>query len=142
MPTVKGKIIKTKKDEKGLFAIVQFNGRFPKENELLTIHWGAKRSESQNAIYWVFLNWLINDAGLKEQGHFDPMALHFNLKAHFLAEKIFDKGKFRAIEEATTTTLNKIEFGEYLDKIDKFMKDFFKIDTQPFWDIYARDYKL
>jgi len=79
---------------------------------------------------------------LKDQGHFDPQALHMDLKAHFLAEKIFTKGQFKAVEEATTTTMNKPDFGEYLEAVDHFMQDFFEINTAPFWEQYKKDYSL
>ena len=143
MPKASAKVIKTKTGDKGeLLAIVQFNRLSPRVGETLSVKWGSVRSLSQNALYFVFLSWLIDEGGLKEQGHFDPEALHLDLKAHFLANKIFDKGKFKAIEESTTTDLTKSEFAEYFEKVNKFVLDFFKIDTALFWRDYEENYKL
>lgn len=143
MPKVQAKTLRTKIDEQGrLLAVIQFNRTMPKPGELLKIKWGSIRTLSQNALYWVYLTWLINHGGLKEHGHFNPDALHFNLKQYFLAKKIFNKGQFQAIEEATTTQLGRAEFGNYFDKVDKFMQEFFKVDTSDFWKEYKDTYAL
>lgn len=132
MPKVKARVLTTVIG-KQMTATLEFNERLPRVGDTVTVKWGSTRTHSQNALYWVFLYWCINHGGLKDQGHFSPEALHLDLKAHFLSEKIFDKGQFKAIEEATTTTLGKTEFGEYVQKVDDFMKSFFSINTEPFW---------
>jgi hypothetical protein len=140
MPTVIGKVLKAGLKDGHFACLLALNGQSPKAGESVKLKWGSNRTLPQNALYWKYLTWLINDAGLKEKGHFSPDALHMDMKAHFLSEKIFSKGRFLAIEEGTTTILNKMEFGEYFDKVDEFMKDFFEIDTAPFWKEYREKY--
>ena len=141
MPKIKGRVSQVGYKDGKLFALIQCNEKAPKKDEIVTVKWGSTRTLAQNALYWKYLNWLIDHGGLKDHGHFDPQALHDNLKVHFLAEKIMDKGEFKAVEEPTTTMLGKTEFGEYFDKVDQFMLEFFDIDTKAFWEEYA-EHKL
>ena len=133
MPRVKARVRSHKIENGKLLVTLEFNERVPKIAELVTVKWGSTRSLAQNALYWVYLNWLINEGGLKDHGHFSPEALHLDLKTHFLSEKIMVKGQFKSVEEPSTTTLGKSEFGEYVDRVDKFVQEFFGVDTSSFW---------
>ena len=126
MPKVNGKVLQTKIDENGRFlAKIQLSGKLPKVGESIMVKWGSTRTTSQNALYWKYLTWLIEDAGLKENGHYSTEALHLDLKSHLLK-----KGE-------STTTMNKVEFGEFFDKVNLFIVEFFGIDTSSFFKEYA-----
>ncbi len=142
MPKVQGKVREVGNEGGMFFAKIQLNRKVPRVGENVIVKWGSQRTINQNSLYWVYLTWLINEAGLKDQGHFSPEALHLNLKQYLLAEKIFDKGKFKAIEESTTVTLNKVEFGEYFDRVDEVVNSIFEVNTAPFWEMYAKDWKM
>jgi hypothetical protein len=142
MPKVAGKVLASKIIDGAMLIKAQLNGKLPRQGEMITVKWGSNRTHAQNSLYWVFLNWLINDAGLKDQGHFSVEALHIDLKTYILAEKIFDKGRFKAIEEATTATLNKSEFGEYVNRVKEVVQEVFGVDSAPFWEEYEKDWKM
>ena len=142
MPKVMVRVLSTKIEDNKLIATIKCNQKMPKIGELAILKWGSTRTIPQNSLYWRFLNWCIEYGGLKDFGHFDAYALHLDLKAHLIAEKIFDKGKFKAIEEATTTTMDKGEFGEFIEAADKFIQDFFEISTAEFWEMHRSEYAM
>lgn len=133
MPKVSGKVLDTAIKDGAMLAKIQLNGKLPPKGATISVKWGSQRTHDQNALYWVYLHWLIHEAGLKDQGHFSEEALHIDLKTHILSEKIFDKGKFKAIEEATTADLTKTEFSEYFNRVQEVVLDIFGIDSAPFF---------
>lgn len=135
MPKIKAKMLGSKQDGSKLLGTLQFDGKVPPRDAIVSVKWGSSRSNPQNSLYWAFLNWCIKEGGLKrDHGYYSVDGLHENLKAHFLAEKTFTKGQFKAIEDATTTDLTKSEFSEYFEAVEHFMRDFFGIDTAEFWN--------
>ena len=77
----------------------------------------AIRSLSQNALYWVYLAKVSQETGGEEED------LHEFFKLKFLPKKLVQfrgKNRFHKITTmGSTTKLNKIEFGEYMDKIER-----------------------
>ena len=128
MPKIKARVLKTKAVNGTLQALIQCNEKLPPIGQIISVKWGSVRTLPQNSLYWLFLTWCINEGGLKDQGHFFPETLHDNLKKHLLGGAKINP------EEITTTDLTKSDFGEYFDKVDKFMQEFFEINTAPFWE--------
>ncbi len=129
MPKVNGKVLKTSIKDGQMYALIQLNEKIPAAGESISVKWGSVRTNNQNSLYWLFLNWCITEGGLKDHGHFFAETLHDNLKAHLLG-----KGIKLNPEEVTTTDLTKSEFGEYFQRVDAFIQEFFSVDTSAFWD--------
>jgi hypothetical protein len=66
------------------------------------------RSLSQNALYWLWLEIISKDTG------YDPEELHSTFKSMFLTDRTQKLPLVRS-----TSKLNKIQFGQYLDKIQR-----------------------
>ncbi len=76
----------------------------------------SKRSLNQNRFLWAYMEIISRETGD------DPVSLHEFFKAKLLPPRIIEiKGKSRIPKSlevpATTTTLSKLAFGEYLDRI-------------------------
>lgn len=133
MPTKKGKILQVGKKDGKTACLIQLGGKLPKKGEVVTLKWGKVRSLSQNALYWKFLDYLLEDCGLKDQ-YIDKDELHETFKGRFLAKKSVSKSGFEIIKVGSTADLDKIAFGEYIDKIDKVVTQYCHVDTSPFWE--------
>jgi hypothetical protein len=126
MPRVDGKVLDAKIEGNAMLMKAQLNGKLPPVGMLISIKWGAKHTDRQRGLYFVFLQWLI-DNGLRELGHFSTDALHDDLKA--------------ALKEQSIADFNKLEMGEWVEKVNLFAIEFFEIDTSPFWESYEKDWK-
>lgn len=71
----------------------------------------GKRSDNQNRFYWAYLTIIANETG------------HTENDLHELFKRIFLPPQFKSIlgrevkMPATTTSLNKADFGEYMERI-------------------------
>jgi hypothetical protein len=141
MPVVKGKILNSWVENGKFLSKIQVNRRLLPKGIFVELKWGAKRSSMQNAFYWEYLTFLWEDCNLKEE-YLTLEELHETLKATFLSERIITKSGLEIIKVGSTTALDKIQFAEYLDKIDKAMGAYHQINTAPFWETYERDFKI
>lgn len=73
-----------------------------------------KRTNAQNAYYWHYLGEIS-----KETGN-DPETLHELFKKKFISTRIVDVMGEQVEMVGSTTTLKRLEFGEYIDKIAEF----------------------
>ena len=135
MPRVQAKVLDTKTTDDGRYLAKVQMPKLPPKGTLVTVKWGSVRSLPQNALYWQYLTWLVEEAGLKDHGHFNTLALHMDLKAHF-------KDSIKGLEEETTKDMTISEFSEYFDMVDKFIQEFFSIDTSPFFETYKKEYEI
>lgn len=73
----------------------------------------SKRTDLQNAFYWLCLNVISDDVGHSSE------ELHNTFKAKFLVDR---SGKFPIT--MSTTSLSTLEFGEYIERIRAFVADY------------------
>ena len=140
MPQVKAKVIELKSDVQGrLLAIVQFNRKRPNDGEIFTAKWGAARSIQQNKFYWKFLEWILEHGGLKDE-YLSTEELHETLKGRFLSKRVQTKLGFETVIIGSTTELDRTSFGEYIDKVDKAVVEYYHVDTSPFFEEYRDMY--
>lgn len=90
----------------------QYTSSLRGEIELILRKWRSRRSNSQNALYWMYLNLISEQTGNTEED------LHEIFKKSFLIPKII-KYKGQEVEvPKSTTELDKGQFVEYLSKIE------------------------
>jgi len=132
---VKAKVLKTKENQ----VLLKCNGKIPKVGDIVTLRWGRVRSNSQNALYWVWLNWIIDNGG-QNKGYLDATELHDVLKARLLSRKIEAKGGIKTIIIGTTTDLKKDEFVAYMEKCEHIVEEFLGISSKEFYKEYSENY--
>jgi len=109
-------------------------------NDKVSVVKGSQRTVNQNSFYWKYLQFVIEN-GAEEHGHFCPMGLHISLKQRILANKSLTKGEWKDLEESTTTNLSKMEFSNYMEKVDNLVVEFLGVDTSSFFEDYQNIYK-
>lgn len=84
-----------------------------------------KRSERQNAYYWMYLSVIARETG------YSPNELHSLFKGKFLSSGIVEMFNEKVRKTKSTTDLNKSEFVEYIMQIAEFT-DVPSPDTTPY----------
>lgn len=141
MPKVGGRVHKIydKDGKKGVW--IRLSGAMPKLGELVMLKWGRGRSNSQNAFLWVFYDWLMDFGDLRHD--FDTSEeLHETMKAAFLSKRFAAKNGQMLTKIGSTTTLNKDEFAQFVEKVNKAVIEYYGINTAPFFKEYEELYSV
>jgi hypothetical protein len=136
---VSGVVLSTAIKDGSFQALIKLNGSMPKPNDLVTVKWGKKRSPKQNALYFLWLQFVI-DNGAKDAGYFDTGELHEALAGRFLSINREAPGGFKTITRKSTTELDKVAFGEYFEKCQKTVREYLKVDDARFWVEYFNEH--
>ncbi len=106
----------------------EFCMRFPAKKWMLKItRRSAKRSLPQNKFYWGVVVHMIR-MGLLNLGHdLNKDEVHAFLKQKFNAVQVVNKDGWAEDIPGSTATLNKIQFGEYLEKIFQWASEYLSI---------------
>lgn len=119
---LKGGIVQNRKPVTVLFQSLK-DGKY-----LLEISGADKRSNPQNRYYWGLVVPLIQK-GIKDLGtELTKEETHEFLKARFNLSDLVNKQTGEAISiPVSTTRLNKEQFSEYIEKIQRFASEFLSI---------------
>lgn len=120
-------------------------------NVILTIERAhATRSEAQNAYLWAVINERVADHFSKTTGRrVSPVDAHELLKAQFLPHRLAQEGRNGTLMNGlviggTTTTLNKLEFIEYIETVVGWAAEKWNLylpDPNPDWRAEAEEEK-
>lgn len=137
---ISGKVLTTKITENGcMVATIQCNGKLPPKDESVVIKFGKQRTTSQNALYFVWLQFCVDNGG-RDAGYFDSSELHEALAGRFLSIKKQAPGGFNTYARKSTTELTKDEFSEYFEKCQACVREYLHIDDASFWAEYLSTY--
>jgi hypothetical protein len=136
---VSGVVLSTAIKDGSFQVLIKLNGSMPKPNDLVTVKWGKKRSPKQNALYFLWLQFVI-DNGAKDAGYFDTGELHEALAGRFLSINREAPGGFKTITRKSTTELDKVAFGEYFERCQKTVREYLKVDDASFWVQYFNEH--
>jgi hypothetical protein len=134
MPKIAGKVLAVAIVNGKMLMKAQLNGRLPKVGDNILVKFGKVRSNSQNALYWLYLQFLWSDCDLRSEYN-TVEDLHEAMKATFLSKRVFHGG-LEFIHVKSTTELDKLTFGEYIKQIDNAMVEYEHCNTAPFWQEY------
>jgi len=105
-PTFSGYVDKGKLKITNEDVFRSYVARLKGEVEIIVRKKKSQRSIRQNSLYWMYIGIISDALG------YDTEEMHSTFKAMYLTDK---SGKLPIVR--STTALNKIEFGEYIDKI-------------------------
>lgn len=132
---VSGIVISTETKDDKLLMTCQMNGSSPKKDAHITVKWGRQRTNDQNSLYWVWLQWIF-DNGAKNEGYASTEELHDAFKGRFLTENKVGHNGMKYCYIKSTTDLDTLEFTEYIDKCGQAAREFMSIDDARFWVDY------
>lgn len=134
------KVLQTKITSDGeMLAKLQFNGRLPKEGDIVKCKWGKVRSKNQNSIYWLLLTFYTEN-GMQDMGYMTKEELHEAMKGRFLMKKIEDDNGIVSYQAGSTTDLKTDEFMEYIQKIEHCLLEYCNVSSSGFWKTYGENY--
>jgi len=144
MPEKQGRVIAVETRKDNTLVKVLMSNKVPKVGDSVRIRWGKQRSKDANALYWVYLEWVLSEGNLREQaGYVTTEEFHNDLKGHFLMIREKSQRGIMVIREKSTTELDTTEFHAYMEKVDLLVTTFFEIPTDEFWkdyqDFYAKN---
>lgn len=102
----------------------------PAKIEIIIKRYRKKRTNRQNSLYWLWLNFIAEETGS------DPDELHVYFKSKYLLDR---SGKIPVVK--STTRLTTVEFSEYMDKITREVANVGITLPNP-EDLYMEDYNF